>query len=127
MKNRSVLRIILQTKAADSPAKKGRVAKPLADPPTPPPLPRVDLSGETQRHVIIAQGTVDIYQGHPTTLLLPDNKTIYCVWSIGHGGFCGPMKRSDDGGRTWSDLLAVPDSWRQVKNCPAIYRLADPQ
>ena len=36
------------------------------------------------------------------------------------------MKRSDDGGRTWSGLLPVPDSWRTVKNCPTIYRLAGP-
>jgi hypothetical protein len=37
------------------------------------------------------------------------------------------MKKSSDGGRTWSPLLPVPDSWRSVRNCPAIYRLSDPQ
>src|SRR5688500_7293223 len=57
----------------------------------------VDLSSDTTRHVIVAQGTEDIYQGHPTTELLPDGKTIYAVWTYGHGGACGPMKRSDDG------------------------------
>ena len=57
----------------------------------------------------------------------PDGKTVYAVWTLGHGGACGPMKRSDDGGTTWSELLAVPDNWREVKNCPAIYRLTDPQ
>jgi len=91
------------------------------------PLPTLDLSGDTARHVIVAQGTEEVYQGHPTTLLLPDGKTMFCVWTLNHGGPCGPMKRSDDGGRTWSDLLPVPENWREVKNCPAIYRLPDPQ
>jgi len=91
------------------------------------PLPFVDLSADTARQVIVAQGTAEIYQGHPTTLLLPDGKTIFAVWTLGHGGGCGPMKRSDDGGRTWSELLPTPESWKQTKNCPSLYRLTDPQ
>jgi hypothetical protein len=90
------------------------------------PLPLVDLSEDAARQVIVAQGTAKVYQGHPTTLLMPDGKTMFCVWTYNHGGPCGPMKRSDDGGRTWSDLLPVPESWQQVRNCPAIYRLSDP-
>jgi len=89
--------------------------------------PVVDLSQDTQRQVVIAQGTEEVYQGHPTTLLLPDGKTMFCVWTHGHGGTAGPLKRSDDGGRTWSEELPVPENWWQVKNCPAIYRLTDPQ
>lgn len=95
--------------------------------PASPGLPVVDLSKDTARHVVIARGTPEVYQGHPTTLLMPDGKTMFCVWTLDHGGPCGPMKRSDDGGRTWSELLPVPESWTQVKNCPAIYRLIDPQ
>lgn len=90
-------------------------------------IPTLDISKETDRHVIIAAGTKDTYQGHATTLLMPDGKTMFCVWCLGHGGACGPMKRSNDGGLTWSDLLTVPDNWRQMRNCPAIYRLADPE
>src|SRR5690606_32967717 len=74
-------------------------------------LPTIDLSDDTDRQVVVARGTRKIYQGHPTTVLLPDGKTMYCVWSIGHGGHCGPMKRSLDGGVTWSPLLDVPDTW----------------
>lgn len=88
--------------------------------------PTVDLSRDTARQVVVAQGTADVYQGHPTTALLPDGHTMFCVWTIGHGGPCGPMKRSDDGGRTWSELLAVPENWKATRNCPAIYRLTDP-
>lgn len=86
----------------------------------------IDISDETHRHVTIAQGTEEVYQGHPTTLLMPDGRTMYCVWCIDHGGPCGPLRRSDDGGLTWSDLLPVPENWRTVRNCPAIYRLVAP-
>lgn len=87
-------------------------------------IPTLDISQETDRHVVIAAGTPDVYQGHATTLLLPDGKTMFCVWCLNHGGPCGPMKRSDDGGRSWSGLLPVADNWQQTRNCPAIYRLA---
>ena len=65
-------------------------------------LPVVDLSGETARQVVIAEGTPEVYQGHPTTVLMPDGTTIFAVWCINHGGKAGPMARSRDGGRTWT-------------------------
>lgn len=89
-------------------------------------LKTFDLSQDTARQVVVAAGTESVYQGHPTTLLLKDERTIYCVWTIGHGGPCGPMKKSVDGGRHWSELLPVPENWTTVKNCPAIYRLPAP-
>ena len=70
-----------------------------------PDLPLVDLSDQKDRHTIIAAGTEQTYQGHPTTVMMPDGKTIFCVWCINHGGAAGPMARSDDGGVTWT--LAV--------------------
>ena len=35
-------------------------------------LPLVDISGETNRHVVIAAGTEKQYQGHPTTVMTAD-------------------------------------------------------
>ena len=91
-------------------------------------LPVVDISGETDRHVIIAQGTEKIYQGHPTTLLMPNKKTMFCVWSRGHGGPAGPMARSDDAGLTWKRLDdQLPENFRKHRNCPSIYRMIDPK
>ena len=105
----------------------------LVDPPTPRTqpqgysIPTVDLSGDASRRTIVARGTKDVYQGHPTTVLMPDGKTIFAAWTINHGGHCGPLKRSDDAGRTWSELIPVPDNWIKVNNCPCLHRLVDPQ
>ncbi|MDF1656887.1 MAG: sialidase family protein [Verrucomicrobiales bacterium] len=93
-----------------------------------PDLPFVDLSGDTKRHTIIAAGTEDVYQGHPTTLLMPDEKTIFTVWCIDHGGSAGPMARSDDGGLNWTRLDdTLPPGYSTHQNCPSIYRLVDPE
>ncbi len=89
-------------------------------------IPIIDLSRETRRQVVVARGTADVYQGHPHTLLLPDGKTLFAVWTYDHGGRCGPMKRSDDGGLTWSRLLPTPKNWATVRNCPTIHRLVAP-
>ena len=90
------------------------------------PLPLVDISGQTNRHVVIAAGTPSVYQGHPTTVLMPDGKTMFCVWTMGHGGPCGPIARSDDAGLTWTRLdEKLPPEFKTHRNCPSIYRLVD--
>ncbi len=93
-----------------------------------PDLKTIDLSGDKTRHVVIAAGTAETYQGHPTTLLMPNGKTIFAVWNINHGGHAGPMARSDDGGVTWTRLdKDLPPGFATHQNCPSIYRLVDPQ
>ena len=93
-------------------------------------LKHVDLSDDTQRQVVIARGTreASAYHAHPTTAMLADNKTIFCVWNIGHGGHAGPMARSIDAGLTWTRMDDVlPPNYVNFKNCPSLYRLTDPQ
>ncbi|MFA7054694.1 MAG: hypothetical protein WC328_16890, partial [Kiritimatiellia bacterium] len=81
-------------------------------------LPLVDLSQDPARQVVIAAGTPEVYQGHPTTVSLPDGRTIFCVWCVNHGGAAGPMARSRDGGRTWERLDAhLPEGYRMHQNC----------
>jgi hypothetical protein len=59
--------------------------------------------------------------------MLADNRTIFCVWNIGHGGRAGPIARSDDSGLTWTRMDDVlPPNYVNFKNCPSIYRIADP-
>lgn len=90
-------------------------------------LPVVDLSGDAGRQVVIAAGTPEVYQGHPTTLLMPDGKTVFAVWCVSHGGKAGPMARSDDAGKTWTRLDdRLPAGFQTHENCPSIYRLTDP-
>ena len=92
-----------------------------------PDLPILDISSETRRHVMIAAGTETTYQGHPTTLLMPDGRTIFAVWCINHGGSAGPMARSVDGGLSWSRIDdRLPSGFATHQNCPSIYRLVDP-
>jgi len=93
-------------------------------------LTLIDLSEDKQRQTIIARGTSepDAYHAHPTTAILADNTTMFCVWNIGHGGHAGPMVRSDDAGLTWKRIDdSLPPNFVNFRNCPSIYRLSDPQ
>jgi len=91
-------------------------------------LPSVDLSGETNRRVFLLEGTAETGGGHPTTVLMEDQRTMFAVWTTGHGGRCGPMARSDDAGLTWTRIDSLlPANYTNHVNCPSIYRLTDPQ
>ena len=65
------------------------------------------------------------YLGHPTTVLLEDGKTILIVYPKGHGRGPIVMKRSGDGGLTWSERLPVPENWSTSLETPTIYRAID--
>lgn len=89
-----------------------------------PNLPWIDLSGQKERQTVIAQGEEKLYNGHPTTVMLDDNKTIICTWSYGHGGKASFIAESKDAGVTWQKRK-TPADWENMSNCPSIYRLAD--
>lgn len=91
-----------------------------------PNLPWVDISGQKDRQTVIAQGKADLYNGHPTTVMLDDNRTILCTWSYGHGGKASFIAESKDGGASWHNQK-TPADWQQMSNCPSIYRLTDKQ
>ena len=87
-------------------------------------IPTLDLSGQRHRQVIVDR-KADQYLGHPTTVLLEDNRTILAVYPKGHGRGGIVMKRSDDAGLTWSERLPVPDNWSTSKEVPTIHRVVD--
>ncbi|MHC5022591.1 MAG: sialidase family protein [Planctomycetota bacterium] len=97
-----------------------------ADPPRGYSIPLVDLAGESSRQTIVDREPGQ-YLGHPTTVLLEDGRTMIAVYPKGHGRGAIVMKRSDDGGRTWSDRLPVPESWATSKEVPTLYRTIDPR
>jgi len=88
-------------------------------------LPVAEISQDAARQTVIAEGAKDRYEGHPTTLLADDGKTIFCVWTTGHGGPCGQMARSDDAGLTWTRLDAtLPEVYsRTHRNCPTMQKV----
>jgi hypothetical protein len=102
--------------AADEPAAKPRGYS----------IPLIDLAGETDRQTIVDREPGQ-YLGHPTTVLLEDGKTIVCVYPKGHGRGAIVMKRSSDGGKTWSERLPTPDNWASSLEVPTIHRVVDPQ
>ena len=91
-----------------------------------PNLPWRDLSQDRDRQVVIAAGTPDLYNGHPTTLLMDDGKTMLCTWSKGHGGDAAFLAFSYDAGLSWS-IQEAPAAWKGLVNCPSIYKLTDKQ
>ena len=100
------------------------LVSPAAAQGTGPNLPWADFSGRTDHQVVIAAGTPDNYNGHPTTVLMEDGRTMVCTWSEGHGGKAAYIGFSHDGGLTWHNS-AAPKEWEGLINCPSIYRLTD--
>jgi lysophospholipase L1-like esterase len=87
-------------------------------------VPILDLAGDAARQVVVDREAGQ-YLGHVTTVLLEDGRTLLAVYPKGHGKGAIVMKRSTDGGRTWSERLPVPDSWATSKEVPTIYRTVD--
>ncbi len=88
-------------------------------------IPTIDVSEEEHRQVVVDKQAGQ-YLGHPDTVLMPDNRTMFCTYPLGHGGPAALLKKSTDGGLTWSDHLPVPDNWKTAKNCPCIHHLTGP-
>ncbi|MBI5282690.1 MAG: exo-alpha-sialidase [Candidatus Solibacter usitatus] len=87
-------------------------------------IPFIDLSQDTARQVVVDREPGQ-YLGHPTTVLLEDNRTILTVYPKGHGRGAIVFKRSADGGKTWSDRIPVPDNWATSQETPTIHRVVD--
>lgn len=87
-------------------------------------IPVVDLDGDKKRQVVVDQEKGQ-YLGHPTTVLLEDNKTMLTVYPKGHGKGGIVYKRSTDTGLTWSDRLPTPESWATSREVPTMHRVVD--
>ena len=87
-------------------------------------IPTLDLADQKHRQVIVDREKGQ-YLGHPTTVLLEDGKSMIIVYPKGHGRGAIVMKRSTDGGLTWSERLPTPKSWSTSRETPTVHRVVD--
>ena len=83
---------------------------------------RLDLDRDTARQTIVDR-EAGVYLGHVSTVLLDDGKTILAAYPKGHGKGPIVLKRSEDGGLTWSDRLPVPESWSTSLETPTHFKM----
>ncbi len=84
------------------------------------PLRWVDWADEAHRQVEVDREPGQ-YLGHPTTVLLSDERSVLTVYPKGHGAGPIVMKRSEDGGLTWSERLPTPASWATSMETPTVF------
>lgn len=80
-----------------------------------------DTRSDIQSVVDRESGT---YLGHVDTCMLKDG-TVFAVYPKCHGFGQIVMKKSTDGGVTWSERLPVPDSFSTGMECPTVFALTD--
>jgi hypothetical protein len=83
---------------------------------------RLDLSADAARFSVVDRAP-GVYLGHVSTTTLDDRTTILAAYPKGHGRVPIILKRSTDGGQTWSERLPVPDSWATSLETPTIFNL----
>lgn len=84
----------------------------------------IDLNDDAARQIVVDQEEGQ-YLGHVSSVLLEDGKTIVAVYPKGHGR--GPiiLKKSFDGGLTWTERQPLPESFKTSLEVPTIFRMKD--
>jgi hypothetical protein len=73
-------------------------------------IPQIDISQQKAFQVEVGRSAQQYY-GHPTTAMLEGGKTIFVVYPSQHAAGRLFLKRSDDGGLTWSvpEMMSCSD------------------
>ena len=69
------------------------------------------------------------FEAHPSSVMLPDGKTILAFWDVQAAGPCGPAAVSTDAGRTWTRIdERIPKEFAaECHDEPKAYRFIDPK
>jgi hypothetical protein len=89
-------------------------------------VPLIDLT-RGGAEVVVVDREPGQYLGHVSSVLLDDGQTILATYPRGHGRGPIVLKKSSDGGKTWSERLEVPESWATSRETPTVYPMYDPQ
>jgi len=73
-------------------------------------IPQIDLNDRQDMQVVVCKDP-DVYMGHPSSVLLDDDKTMVIAYLDRHGRGRISWQRSADAGKTWSERLPLPDGW----------------
>lgn len=76
-------------------------------------IPQIDLNNRTDLQTVISRDP-KIYMGHPSSVLLDDGRTMVMMFLDEHGRGRLMWTRSEDGGRSWSQRLPIPDGWGEA-------------
>lgn len=83
---------------------------------------RIDLDADAARQVVVDR-EAGVYLGHVSTILLDAQGEILAAYPKGHGRGPIVLKRSTDGGRTWSERLPTPASWETSQETPTLFSM----
>ena len=84
----------------------------------------IDLDKDTARFLTVDREDGQ-FLGQVSSVLLEDGKTVIAVYPKGHGRGSIVGKISRDGGSSWSERLALPESFITSMEVPTLYRLTD--
>ncbi|MFA5689229.1 MAG: sialate O-acetylesterase [Kiritimatiellales bacterium] len=87
-------------------------------------VPAIDLDSDVHR-IVIVDKEKDQYLGQVSTTRLKDSEIIFAAYPKGHGAGPIVLKRSDDGGFTWSGRLKTPASFESSRETPTIHSVID--
>jgi hypothetical protein len=98
-------------------------------PPDMTPLPEVYTIPQVDMSVALTPVVVDQAAGtslsHPDTVLLSDDLTLFAAYPEGYGTPNTILKKSIDGGLTWSGRLSTPVGFTAAHYAPTVHRLVD--